>query len=166
MAKAAENPAASKGPFAKVPTAQLDPGDPGQRHELLYRAEHGDAATLPAVRQLIAEGVAPRVDLAQNLEKHMVEMICRDNLLGAEAIRDALSRMRRDLAGGVEPSPLERLLIERIVACWLALQYHELLYTATLAASKGGITLAQDANWQSRIDKAQRRFESASPRSC
>ena len=62
--------------------------------------------------------------------------------------------MREELAGGVAPSPLEALLIERIVICWLHLQYHEAHYAANMSR-KENILHVQIGE---RMDKAQRRY--------
>jgi len=58
---------------------------------------------------------------------------------------------------GPPPTPLERLLVERIVLCWLHLYYTETLYVANLEQ----LPLRQDAFYQQRISMAQARYLSA-----
>ena len=69
---------------------------------------------------------------------------------------DAAVRLTAELAGP-QPSPLERLLVERIVLCWLHLHYAEALYVQHLEK----LTLRQDEFFQQRISKAQARYLSA-----
>jgi X-X-X-Leu-X-X-Gly heptad repeat protein len=146
------------GAFSNIPTAKLTEDDPEQRKAILRRAENGDEAAVPAVQRILAARVRPLVDLAESLQQSYVGHMSKGgNLVVREGIFDQLSRLRQELTGGVDPSPLERLLIERIVACWLALQYQEHAYSVCLT----GQTLAQDANWQNRLDKSQRRYLAA-----
>ena len=64
--------------------------------------------------------------------------------------------MREGLAG-VDPTPLERLLTERVVATWLQLQFFEHLYFQSLM----NLTNSQDEYYQKRIDRAHKRHLSA-----
>jgi hypothetical protein len=64
--------------------------------------------------------------------------------------------MRKELAGP-DPSVLERLLAERIVACWLQVQYAEIIYAQNL----GAMNIAQSEYHQRRLDKLHRRYLSA-----
>ncbi len=50
--------------------------------------------------------------------------------------------------------PLERLLAERIVACWLELHYANLLYIQELA----NLSLKQDDYYQKRLDRLNKRY--------
>lgn len=56
-----------------------------------------------------------------------------------------------------DPSPLERLLAERVVATWLEVQLFSGLYGANL----GKLTLSQGDYHQKRLDRAHRRHLSA-----
>ena len=64
--------------------------------------------------------------------------------------------MRKEVAGP-DPSPLERLLAERVVACWLQLQQAEAAYAGNL----GKPTTSQDEYHQRRLDRLHRRYLSA-----
>ncbi len=101
--------------------------------ELLERSQRGDAAALRELRQAMSR--YPDLerqygDLAQIIRQHTVDAILgRDNLL----LRDALDRQLAALRHELEPiarSPLERLLVERVLTCWLALQVAELTASA------------------------------------
>jgi hypothetical protein len=73
-----------------------------------------------------------------------------------EALPVRLEAMRKELAGA-DPSVLERLLAERIVACWLQLQYAEIIYAQNLAS----MSVAQSEYHERRLDKLHRRYLSA-----
>jgi hypothetical protein len=64
--------------------------------------------------------------------------------------------MRIEVAGD-NPSPLERLLAERVVATWLQVQLFDAFYAFGL---KSG-TISQDEHRQKRLDRAHRRHLSA-----
>src|SRR5262249_33307097 len=61
------------------------------------------------------------------------------NLLVRESVTRKLDRMRAEL-GGESPSPLEKLLVERIIATWLHLTHLEAAYAAkdSMALELGG----------------------------
>jgi hypothetical protein len=67
-----------------------------------------------------------------------------------------LESMRLDIAGK-DPSPLEILLAERVVATWLQVQLFEGLYASGL----GKHALAQGNYYQQRLDRAHGRHLSA-----
>jgi hypothetical protein len=84
------------------------------------------------------------------------EMTKDENLASKEFLTHQLESMRIEVAGE-NPSSLERLLAERVVATWLEVQLFSGLYTMGM---KGG-TLSQDEHRQKRLDKAHRRHLSA-----
>ncbi len=73
------------------------------------------------------------------------------------AMRCQLACMREEVAGD-DPSPLERLLAQRVAATWLQVQFFEGIYATTMSK---GMTLAQADYHQRRIDKAHGRHLSA-----
>jgi hypothetical protein len=64
---------------------------------------------------------------------------------------------RRDLLGE-HPTPLERLLVERIVVCGLQVQIAESKYIAVM---KGDTTFARARFYEELMDRAQRRYLAA-----
>jgi hypothetical protein len=68
-----------------------------------------------------------------------------------------LADMREEIAGE-NPSPLERLLAERIVLTWLQIQLFESQYANSMFTS---ITIAQGTYHQKRLDQTYRRHLSA-----
>ena len=80
-------------------------------------------------------------------------MLSGDNLLVQEAHARKCAALTKGLAGP-RPSPLEQLLVERIVICWLLLYYAETLYVQNIQA----FTLRQAEFPTARISKAQARY--------
>jgi hypothetical protein len=125
---------------------------------LLDRAQAGDASTLPALRELLRDpGKVDRLggDLARQAERSLINAVAGKNLLFREALVRKLELLRADL-GGTQPTPLERLLVSRVVACWLQVQIADAQY-----AQADNLTVAQGDYYQRRQDRAHRRFLSA-----
>ncbi len=132
--------------------------DKGKLMALIDRAQDGDEEALPVLRKVLdkAPRIARFVDLARNVERSIVEKMSGDDVFTQEAIPRNLKAMRGEIAGE-NPSPLERLLAERITVCWLELQYFQAIYTQNL----GNFSIIQGDYHQRRIDKAHRRYLSS-----
>ena len=90
-------------------------------------------------------------------EDALIAEFTRDEDLAAkEVLKHQLESMRIEVAGE-NPSPLERLLAERVVATWLQVQLFDAYYAYGM---KGG-TIVQDEFRQKRLDRAHRRHLSA-----
>jgi hypothetical protein len=74
-----------------------------------------------------------------------------------ELLKRQLAAMRKEIAGE-NPSPLERLLAERVVATWLQIQLFEGLYAASMYKS---MSIDQANYQQKRLDRAHRNHLSA-----
>ena len=127
--------------------------------KLLERADSGDESAVPEIRGLL-DGMPELVqpfggDLAQNAERALVRAISGKRICEREAIHKKMSQLCLEL-GGSNPSPLERLLVERIVLCWLH-AYH----ADCKCAGAKGITLEHGDYLQRQQDGAQRRFLAA-----
>ena len=103
-----------------------------------------------------APRIARFVDLARDVERSIVKRMSGDDVFSQEAVPRNLKAMREEVAGQ-NPSPLERLLAERITVCWLELQYFEAIYAQNI----GKLTITQSDFHQRRIDKAHRRYLSS-----
>jgi len=132
--------------------------DRGKLMALIDRAQDGDEEALPVLRKVLdkAPRIARFIDLARNVERSIVEKMSGDDVFTQEAIPRNLKAMRVEIAGE-NPSPLERLLAERITVCWLELQYFQAIYTQNL----GNFSIIQGDYHQRRIDKAHRRYLSS-----
>ena len=131
--------------------------------DLLRLAEKGQEDAVPEIRQILNEhpDLALRfVDVAQIAEDALIEKMTREeDLATKEILRCQLEAMREEIAGE-NPSPLERLLAERIVATWLQIQLFEGLYTSGMS-KKSSMTIAQGSFHQKRLDQTYRRHLSA-----
>ncbi len=144
-------------------TQQQQPeNDPKSGNEdlqkLVERARQGDRTVLPELRKALDEN--PDIwqaagDLAKHAEATWIRLISKDDLLVHESIQRELDRRRQELAGE-DPTPMEKQLVDRIIACWLALQHAELM-----AASMAEHTLPQREHYLKRLDAAERRHTAA-----
>lgn len=94
--------------------------------------------------------------LARNVEDRVIKVLYGQNLLFSEGLRRNLAAMRAELEGQA-PSALERLLVERVVACWLDLQVLELQHAARAAELSPAAVLLLDR----RRTSANRRYLAA-----
>lgn len=107
---------------------------------LVKRAGKGDSQAAGQLRKFLES--APAVaeilggDLAQVVDQTLVRDAAGKNLAFKEAMRQKLLSLRSELAGPT-PTPLERLLVDRIATCWLQLHLGELRW-----AKAGNMTLA------------------------
>ena len=132
--------------------------DRGKLMALIDRAQDSDKEALSVLRKVLDEEprVARIVDLARNVERSIIEKMSGNDVFTQEALPRNLKEMRKEIAGE-NPSPLERLLSERIAVCWLELQYFQAVYTQNM----GKLTITQSDYHQRRIDKAHRRYLSS-----
>lgn len=98
---------------------------------LMVRANDGDEGALPKLREIFDEVptlVRKFMDPAKTAERSAVDLYATEgDLLAREAILRILEQMRSELEGE-HPTPLRRLLVERVVATWLQVQCYETLY--------------------------------------
>lgn len=98
---------------------------------LLRRASDGDEAAVPAIREILhtlPEAVQWfGADLAHEAEQALIHEITCGNIAQREALLHKLAQLRSELAGA-NPHPLERLLVDRVVLCWLHAYQAELQY--------------------------------------
>jgi hypothetical protein len=139
---------------------------PARRQELLNElrdivevAHDGDAKALSRLREILKE--LPSLanifaDLADKAEQVFIKRVSGADPLIKEALPVKLKAMRGDLCGP-NPSALERLMAERIVACWLQLQHAEIVYAQNL----GNLSIPQNEYHQRRLDRLHRRYLSS-----
>jgi hypothetical protein len=96
---------------------------------VVHRAKQGDVSVLPRLRELLAEFplLAERYgNLAAQAEAGWAALVAGPNLYLRECLLHKAAAMRVEL-GGPSPSPVERLLVERVVATWMQLNYFDAL---------------------------------------
>ncbi len=116
-------------------SAEIEPrNEPGTKIERLRvlskAAEGGDIEARQELRRAVArcspEVIAEASDVARQAERVLVESISVGDPLMQETLEARLDHMRGEIAGE-HPTPLERLLAERVVAGWLLVEVLEAL---------------------------------------
>ncbi len=133
----------------------------GKLRDLVKKAEKGTKKAVPEIREILNEHPQlswKLMDLSRLTEGQFIEKMTRDeDLASKETMKRQLACMREEVAGD-NPSPLERLLAERVAATWLQVQVFEGVYASSMFKS---MTIAQGDYHQRRIDKAHKRHLSA-----
>jgi hypothetical protein len=122
---------------------------------IVAKAKGGDEAVLPRLRQLL--DAHPRIwqtygDLGAQAEMAWVAMISGKNLHLRECLLRKIAGMKNELAGAAA-SPLEKLVIGRVVVCWLQLQHAD-----CLEAQAGGESINVATFKMKRQEAAHRRY--------
>ena len=125
---------------------------------LANRAQKGDKSALPAIREVLDDPAMVDLlggDLAKQAQLTLIEKFSTSNLLLRESLPRKLDNLRREL-GGPAPTALEKLVVDRIVACWLHLHHLEHVY-----AQKDSMSLELGTYYEKSIGQAQRRYLAA-----
>jgi hypothetical protein len=138
--------------------AARDPDQPPALTEmkaLVDRAREGDLEVLPQLREFL-DG-HPEVwehcgDIGRHALNSWFDLIAGPDLAAKESLARKADALEAEVAGRA-PSPLERLLARRVVACWL--QVHHADATVAQAAS---VSLRQADFARRRQDSAHRRY--------
>jgi hypothetical protein len=128
---------------------------------LAEKAEGGDKVAVIGLRKVLDDSPSLAWRFIEEpgklAEEAFIDEFTRDeHLASKEVLKHQLESMRIELAGE-NPSPLERLLVERVVATWLQVQLFDTSYAFGM---KSG-TIIQDEFRQKRLDRAHRRHPSA-----
>ena len=124
--------------------------------DLVDKANAGDEGAARALRPRLdaLPALAEQLgDFSKIVRAALVKTVAGEQLGFAEALEWKLDALRTELT---QPSdgPLERLLVGRVVLCWLQVHQAEGLY----AQRMGSLDLAWNEAYQRRIDRAQRRY--------
>ena len=142
---------------AKTQLAETIPSEAEQR-EVLRRGREGDASVLPALRKMLQNPVFVEAfggDFARQAEISFVNAAAGDNLVFRETLTRKMELLRDELAGA-KPTPIERLLVERVVACWLQVQDADIRY-----AQAKDLSLKWYEFYQRRMNHSHKRYLSA-----
>jgi hypothetical protein len=137
------------------PPANIVPTQKEDFLSLAQRVKKGDTIALPAFRQLLQQ--TGWADSAGNVAKHIQQRLIAKfspDPAHREVVSCTTDQLRSEL-NGPNPSPLESLLVERIITCWLHLHYLEMLQTGEQDA------LATREYLERSIDRAHKRYLSA-----
>ena len=140
-------------PPAPSPARPGAPMTRAERDEIFRRANAGDRAVLPALRRLLdAEPALVERNSPAGVLLH--DLVAGYRCLAIrEAFRRTLDRLRAELSGPA-PSPLERLLVERIATCYLSCYRAEMEYEAESGLGAGDYC-------RKRLDSAHKRLLSS-----
>ena len=101
-------------------SAKAEAGEDGARQELRRK-----------LRESSAEVVIRASDSSRRAQRLLVETAAGGSPLAEDALSGRLDMMRAEVAGE-DPTPLEVLLTERVVTCWLLAELFERLMAAQL----------------------------------
>ena len=105
--------------------------------ELSKKAEGGDEETRQelktALRQSGPEVISRASDIGRKAQHLLIETAAAGKPLTECALSGRLDMLREEIAGE-NPTPLERLLTERVVACWILVELFEALMAAQLSS--------------------------------
>ncbi len=126
--------------------------------DLVERAGYGDEAAVIDLRALLH--TMPEVwkqvgDLAKHVETVWIKLLSGNNRLTQECLHREAERRRVELLGD-HPMPIERHLIETIVASWLQLKHAEMEMANSL-----GATDKQVSFFHRRLESAQKQHRTA-----
>jgi hypothetical protein len=127
--------------------------------KVMDKAAQGDASTIPIIRNALAKN--PKIvdllggNVAKAAQDSFVYALAGKDLVFRESLLAKLESLRGEL-NGPNPSAVERLLVERVVACWLQVQDADLRY------SKAKEVSFNQANYDlRRMNGAHKRYLSA-----
>jgi hypothetical protein len=102
---------------------------------LSEKAEAGDKEARKELRRLVRvsspEIIGRASDIALRAEGMLIKTISAGEPLMEEALEARLALMREEIAGE-NPTPLEVLLTERVVSCWMLVELFDVLMAAQL----------------------------------
>lgn len=123
---------------------------------VVQRADRGDEKALLITRGLI-DGLPELWDAYGNLaaaaESALVDLYAGRSAVTRQALQRMLAEMRVELAGP-RASPLEKLLVERVVACWLQSYHADFAYARALKE----LPSKEVELYQRRQDRAARQY--------
>ena len=130
--------------------------------ELSRKAEAGDKGARRELREALLESspavIARASDIGREAQHLLIDTAARNDPLTELALSGRLDLMRVEIAGE-EPTPLEKLLAERIVAVWMLHQVLEIFSSANLwvgtpkEARASASTIKFYLDWQERAHR-------------
>jgi hypothetical protein len=140
-------------------TRQELPQTSDEMLQLLERAKAGDETVTEQVREMLT--ICPEFaeslggDLGQITERLLSTAVAGNDIPFRESIKHKMATLRQDLAGPAA-TPIETLLIDRIVICWLQVQMADIAQ-----AKEESQTITLEKFQLRRQDSANRRYLAA-----
>ena len=146
--------------FVQSPWGHPPPDALTDLRTVVSRARAGDASVVPQLRAVLDDHpalVRHYGDLARQTEAAWITLAAGSNLYLKETVSRAAEAQRAELTRpGAQP--VEKLLVERVVACGLQVQYFSATEANALAA---GDTCGQLRFHAKRVGQAQRMYLAA-----
>ena len=103
--------------------------------DLSKKAEAGDEDARKELKQAVRESsptvIARASDVGRRAQHLLIETAAGGNILTQYALSERLEMKREEIAGE-NPTPLEVLLTERVVACWMLVELFDALMAGQL----------------------------------
>jgi hypothetical protein len=124
---------------------------------LTYKAQKGNRKALAEASQMLTEHRLWHVvgDMGRYAQDAWLDAAAGNNPLARRALEEQLRELRNGLREAGD-SPLERVLIDRLVSCWLQANYADWQHGALI--KKGSYSFAEGRYDQDRQDRAHRRL--------
>ena len=157
----ADAPATSGAAVPAKASAQVPTLTDAQLSELLDKAQHGDRrawAALKAGLDAVPHWERMYESPAVYARRALLDASVGDNPVVQEAWARRTNSLTSELIGAGDPTPLERILCERVATCWLDMSLAELTYAERM---KERIGLEAGDYYQRMKDRAHARYLSA-----
>jgi hypothetical protein len=128
------------------------PEDARERADLIDRALAGNKKLVVQAVACVRKHPGDLPLQYANAVSSIVERVAGDNPIVREALRQEVQARREELRGE-DPTPLEALLVERVLACWMHAADVQRSYDTRFV--NGGST-ASLALWEKRLESANR----------
>ena len=128
--------------------------------DAIERAQDGDETALPIIREHLRarpDDYWQLVNYARVVQNAQIKAYTGAGLYVQEVMHEVVRRLREDLEGE-NPSPLESLLVDRIISCYLHVNFAENEYTDSVGP---GARLEVAEYMQKRLDRANKRYIAA-----
>ena len=128
--------------------------------DAIERAQDGDETAPPIIREHLQarpDGYWQLVNYARVVQNAQIKAYTGEGLYVQEVMHEVVRRLRKDLEGE-NPSPLESLLVDRIISCYLHVNFAENEYTDSVGP---GARLEVAEYMQKRLDRANKRYIAA-----
>ena len=146
----------------KTPKPLPDIGTHEGRREILRRVADGDKASSALVGKVFDLDQRDKAifttyfgDAFAHTSKSVLNLFCGNDTVFQEGMRRKLNSLRDELAGP-NPTPLERILCERVALCWLDAHAMDRLFSPVSEVSFKTAAYRED-----RRERTHRRFLSA-----
>jgi len=146
--------------MAQIKTGMKREDASEELRDAIERAQDGDETALPIIREHLQarpDNYWQLVNYARVVQNAQIKAYTGDGLYVQEVMHEVVRRLRKDLEGE-NPSPLESLLVDRIISCYLHVNFAENACAETIGAGER----LEDAEYkQKRLDRAHKRYLAA-----